>query len=224
MHEPVRDSVFAWYSPKAARGRSLISVALAGSTLAALQSFSWTTRVVAAWDAYALVLLALMWRIITRSSPVETRRRAGSEDPGRTVLGVVVIASSTLSLFAATVVLRKARALAPEASGILVGLSLTAVATAWLLTHTTYALRYARLYYRDDDEGVGGLEFPGNRPPCDSDFAYYAFTIGMCFQVSDVTISSYVIRRNTLVHALISFAYNTAILATAMNLAVGVLG
>jgi len=199
-------------------------VTAAGITLGALHSFSWTTRIVAAWDAFAVVLLAEMWNIITRASPGETQRRAGSEDPGRTVLGVVVIASSVFSLFAATVVLRQARSLAPEASGVLVALSLTGVASSWILTHTTYALRYARLYYREDDEGIGGLEFPGHRPPCDSDFAYYSFTIGMCFQVSDVTISSYVIRRNTLVHALISFAYNTAILATALNLAVGILG
>ena len=68
-------------------------------------------------------------------------------------------------------------------------LALVAVATAWSLTHTSYTLRYAHLYYRDEG-GVGGLVFPGDRPPDDFDFAYFACTIGMCFQVSDVVIVS----------------------------------
>lgn len=87
-----------------------------------------------------------------------------------------------------------------------------------------HALRYARLYYRDDGAGEGGLEFPGKEPPDDFDFAYFSFTIGMCFQVSDVSVSSRLIRRTVLVHSLVSFLYNTAILALALNLVFGRLG
>jgi uncharacterized membrane protein len=185
---------------------------------------SWTTRIVAGWDVAALVLIALAWWIIARADAEETQRRAAAEDPGRTVVWVIVLLASAFSLFAGTVVLRRARALSPEASGPLVVLSLVAVAAAWVLTHTAYTLRYARLYYRDDEEGVGGLEFPGQHAPDDYDFAYFAFTIGMCFQVSDVTISSRTIRRHVLLHAVISFAYNTAILALALNLLFGIFG
>ena len=84
-----------------------------------------------------------------------------------------------------------------------------------------YALRYAHLYYRDDEEGVGGLSLPGDAAPAYLDFAYFAFTIGMCFQVSDIAVSSPQIRRTVLGHSVLSFLYNTAILATAINLAVG---
>jgi uncharacterized membrane protein len=100
----------------------------------------------------------------------------------------------------------------------------TAVVAAWLLTHTAYTLRYAHLYYRDDDEGEGGLSFPGDGAPAYVEFAYFAFTIGMCFQVSDVAVTSRQIRRAVLGQSLLSFAYNTAILATAVSLVVGVLG
>ena len=55
----------------------------------------------------------------------------------------------------------------------------------------------------------------------DFDFAYFSFTIGMCYQTSDVTVSSYTIRRTVLVHSMISFAYNTVILALALNLVFG---
>jgi uncharacterized membrane protein len=86
-----------------------------------------------------------------------------------------------------------------------------------------YTLRYAHLYYRDGREREGGLAFPGGQHPAYLDFAYYAFTIGMCFQVSDVTITSPALRRTTLFHAVLSFVYNTVILAIALNFAVGTL-
>jgi uncharacterized membrane protein len=98
------------------------------------------------------------------------------------------------------------------------------VAVTWGVTHTSYTLRYAHLYYRDRGSGEGGLVFPGDERPCDLDFAYFAFTIGMCFQVSDVTIASRRIRRGALLHALLSFAYNTAIVAFTLNLVFGYLG
>jgi uncharacterized membrane protein len=87
-----------------------------------------------------------------------------------------------------------------------------------------FALRYAHLFYRDDDEGVGGLGFPGKSPPDLFDFAYFSFTLGMTFQVSDVVIESQQIRRTALLHAVLSFAYNSAILALVINLVVARLG
>ncbi len=95
------------------------------------------------------------------------------------------------------------------------------MALSWALTHTAFTLRYAHLYYREDAEGVGGVEFPGGARPSYFDFAYFAFTIGMCFQVSDVAVSSPQIRRAVLLHATLSFLYNTAILAFVLNLAFG---
>jgi uncharacterized membrane protein len=127
-------------------------------------------------------------------------------------------------LFATTVVLRGAHACAVEMRPTFIALSLGAVASAWALTHTAYTLRYAHLYYRDDGDGEGGLSFPGDQPPAYLDFAYFAFTIGMCFQTSDVTITSRLIRRATMGHAVLSFVYNTAIVATAVSLVVGFFG
>ena len=65
---------------------------------------------------------------------------------------------------------------------------------------------------------------PATGTPAYLDFAYFAFTIGMCFQTSDVTITSRQIRRAVLAHAVLSFAYNTTILATAVSLVVGFIG
>jgi len=181
-------------------------------------------RAVAAWDMTAIALLALKAAIIFRASPSDTRHRAAADDPGRRAVSVIVLMACFFSVLGNAIALRQAKALAPDARDIFVALCVLAVVSSWLLTHVAYTLRYAHLYYRDDDEGVGGLGFPGDAPPAYTDFAYFALTIGMCFQVSDVTISSRQIRRAVLGQALLSFVYNTVILAVALNLVIGIFG
>ena len=180
----------------------------------------WAIHLIAGWDAAGLCLLFLAWWRIWHESSADTRRHAAAEDPGRRTVWLIVLATSTVSLFAAGFVMREAHHIArtDAAFGLLLALCLTAVLSAWGLTHTAYALRYAHLYYRDDDDGEGGLEFPGKLDPDGFDFAYFAFTLGMCFQVSDVTITTRSLRRAVLSHALLSFLYNTVVLALALNL------
>jgi len=91
----------------------------------------------------------------------------------------------------------------------------------WFLIHTIFLFRYAHLYYFDsDDDGSAqrGLAFPGTQNPNDYDFAYFSFVIGMTFQVSDVQILDSGVRRLALIHAMISFGYNSTILALGINL------
>ena len=211
----------AFWSPRRALGRLLLSVVAGGITAAAIPGgVGGPLRTVAGWDVGALVLLALVWRIILRASPEETARRAAAEDVGRSFVWAVVVLGSTVSIFAATVALRNTRAMAPRAEHELALLCLLAVVTAWVLCHTTYTVRYAHLYYRDDGD-LGGLGFPGTEMPCLLDFAYYAFTIGMTFQVSDVTITQHRMRQATLGHALLSFVFNTIVLALGLSLLFG---
>ena len=91
------------------------------------------------------------------------------------------------------------------------------VISAWGVLHTSYALHYAYLYYRSE-ESPGGLDFPGEQSPDQLDFAYFAFTIGTSFAVSDVDVTDRAIRRAVLGHQILSFFYNTTILALAINL------
>lgn len=96
------------------------------------------------------------------------------------------------------------------------------VVTAWALLHTSYALYYTHLYYRE--QTPGGLRFPGEEKPDTMDFAYYAFTIGISFAVSDVEITGRRMRRATLFHGILAFFYNTAILALVINLVLTSIG
>jgi uncharacterized membrane protein len=180
-----------------------------------------TAAALVTWDTFAMTLLALSWGGITGADAKATRDRAGSEDPGRTLVYVIVVLTSSVSLLGATLLVRDPHALAPGLAGAAAALCLVTVGLAWTMTHVAFTFRYAHLYYREDSEGVGGLEFPGGIAPMYFDFAYFAFTIGMCFQVSDVCVSSHQIRRAVLLHAIISFAYNSIILAFVLTLVFG---
>ncbi len=218
-----RPRAFARHDPRQARLRLPIAVAAGLFTALAIPArLGPALRAVAAWDVAALALLVLGLSVILKDGPEETGRRAAAHDPGRHAINALVIASSAISLLATAAVVRQAHNYSPQVRGVFVVLSVLAVACSWLLTQTVYTLRYAHLYYHDDHEGIGGLEFPAGGRPSYLDFAYLSFTVGMCFQVSDVVVSSRQIRRTLLGHALLSFVYNTAILATAINLAVGV--
>lgn len=207
--------------PRSVRARVVLAIAVG---LIAWFGAPWriaeTTRALLAWDVAGLVLAGVAGVIITRSDVRETRRRAAAHDPGRRVVWIVVLVASTISLLAATLAVRQGGA---GSRSLHVALCVATVVISWLVTHLTFTLRYAHLYYREVDR-AGGIELPGGEPPDDLDLAYFAFTIAMCFQVSDATISRRAIRRTALGHALLAFLYNTVILALALNLIVGQLG
>jgi uncharacterized membrane protein len=205
--------------PRRALARVGISLFFGVATyLAAASRIPQPAALLMAWDVASLVLLALAWGAIALANAHETRRRAGSDDPGRTLVYVIILIASSVSLLAATVLVREAHSLPRDLERMVVVMCLATVALAWTLTHTAFTFRYARLYYREDAEGVGGVELPGKQALTYFDFAYFAFTIGMCFQVSDACVTSPQIRRAVLLHAAMSFAYNTIILAFVLNL------
>jgi len=213
------------FDPRRALGRLAIALLVGLLTTAALSSrFGLTVEILGGWDAGGVAMLIVAWSIIGRADAPRTRATAGSEDPGRLTVYVLVTLTSFVSIFAATILSRHAKSLGGAEEGAVVALCLGAVVVAWALTHTSFTFRYAHLYYREDAEGVGGIQFPGNEAPAYFDFAYFAFTIGMCFQVSDACVSSGQIRRTVLAHAILSFAYTTLILAFVLNLVFGAVG
>lgn len=183
-------------------------------------------RVIAAWDAYAWSLLLLFWAAILTADTGHIRDVATAEDPGRFILFGIVLVGVMASLLAVTVLLGTMHTLGRSTFLAQIGLAVGAVAGAWLLLHTIFTLRYAHLYYDPDvDGGVGGLQFPSDKgfEPDYLDFAYFAFTIGMAAQTADVAISGRLQRRLTLLHSLLSFSFNTALVAMSISALGGVL-
>ena len=184
-----------------------------------------TLRAVAAYDAGALVLIITMWTLAMHSDSDHTEHRAALEDPGRNVVLGVVLLSVAIGLASAVIILGKGPHVAnPHDKIAAYVIGIVAVVSGWFVIHTLFAFRYAHMFYfdsDDDDEADRGLKFPGTADPSDYDFAYFSFIIGMTFQVSDVEVIESPVRRVVLFHSLISFGYNTAIVALVINILSG---
>jgi uncharacterized membrane protein len=177
---------------------------------------------IAGWNAFAAVILALDWLIIWTTPQRKIRERAQQEDLSRLLIFIFVVIAACAALFAVGFLIRAHKDQSGGHLAVHLLLTLSTVISTWALLHTVYSLRYAHAYYGDSDEpGVhqhaGGLLFPGDRPPNYFDFAYFSFVVGMTCQVSDVQITSRRMRRITLIHSVLSFGFNTLILALLIN-------
>jgi uncharacterized membrane protein len=165
------------------------------------------------------------WITILSSHPLEVRKIAKLQDSSRTFLFLLIIGASIASFGAIIFLLKSTKGHSADVGSHIL-LAITGVIVSWWLLHTVFTLRYAHLYYDIiNDDGTskpgGGLEFPGNEQPDYTDFVYFSFVLGMTFQVSDVVITSKHIRRLATMHGLLSFGYNTAILALSINVISG---
>lgn len=169
---------------------------------------------VAAWDIAVLVYVAWTWYVVWRLDPRATRSHAVREDPGRTTADVILIIASFASLAAVVFLILHAAQVTGGLRTLDLVLGLATVVLSWLLVHTLYTLKYARLYYKQTQ---GEVEFNESDAPQYTDFAYLAFTLGMTFQVSDTNIKTKEMRIAVLRHALLSYIFGTVIIATTIN-------
>ena len=183
------------------------------------------THFVAAYDAAVLTLLIGM-RSALHADSQHTRARAGTDDPGRNYIFVLVLSTVIVGLLSAIAIMGRGPAVhnATERWEAYI-LGVIAVAGGWFLVHTLYALRYAHLYYYDDTRDTsacGGITFPETAEPNDIDFAYFSFTLGTSFAVSDPQVTETRVRREVILHSIISFAYNSLIIGLMINLFAGI--
>lgn len=170
------------------------------------------------------VYLALAFLRLRRLKPSYLKQRADVADaPAFVILGVTVLAivAAIGSLFLA--LNREQQAGVAE-----LALAVAAVVLGWLTIHTMAAMHYAHVYWRpsraSENGRRGGLDFPGTADPCGHDFLYFSLVIGMTAQTSDVVITSTAMRKLNLVHATISYFFNTVLVAAAVNAAVSLAG
>ena len=183
---------------------------------------------IAGWNAFALVILALDWLTILTTPLRKIRELAQQQDLSRSLIFLFVVVTACAALFAVGFLVSVKKSQTGAHFVIHLLLTLSTVIFSWMLVHTVFGLRYAHAFYGDSDQpGVhqhaGGLIFPGDRLPDYFDFAYFSFVVGMTCQVSDVQITSRRMRRLTLVHSILSFGFNTFILALLINTVSGLL-
>jgi uncharacterized membrane protein len=190
-------------------------------------ALSLTTRGLLAWDAGVLIFLALAGYLFVSVTPDRMPALAEAQEEGEwTIFGLTlaVVLVSFVAISSEFSAIRQA----PDASRALhVTLVAVTLFLSWLTTHVTFAFRYAHEFYADDLGGPDvdrGLEFPGERDPDYLDFLYFSLVLGMTFQVSDVQITSRTLRRVAALHGLLSFLFNTVIVAFTVNIAAGMMG
>jgi len=166
----------------------------------------------AGFDVAAIVfLLACISLLSTREAAV-IRERAIANDANKTLLLIItgLVVAVLFASIASETVGQKPEPLTKT-------LVIATLVLAWLFSNTLYAIHYAHLAYMQPKVADAGLEFPGTEEPSYWDFVYFAYTLGMTFQTSDVTITDERIRRVVTVHCFAAFVFNIGVLAFTIN-------
>jgi uncharacterized membrane protein len=209
-------------------GHKRVFLALAIMALAALPfptGLSGETRGIIAWDTGTLSFLLLTLHLFLTSEAKQMPALAEAQEDGQWTIFWISLLASLVSFFAVMTVLPGLKDLPAQQRTIRIAFVAATVVLSWLLTHVVFASRYAHEWY-DSDAGSPlrrGLAFPGDTEPDYMDFLYFAMVLGMTFQVSDVQIESRRLRALAMLHGLVSFVYNTVIVAFTVNIAAGLL-
>jgi uncharacterized membrane protein len=183
------------------------------------------TRSVVSWDVGVATFLVLSAWLFGAERSSRMAEDAARQQEGEWTIFALTIGATIISFVAifGEFAMSDAR---KDVKTLRVALVALTLFVSWLMTHTTFAFRYAHEYYSHDlglKEIDRGLDFPGEKHPDYLDFMYFSLVLGMTFQVSDVQITSRKMRRLATVHGLLSFLYNTIIVALTVNIAAGML-
>ncbi len=175
-------------------------------------------RLLAGWNAGILIYLVFLYSRFARASARDIREHAASEDEGRVAILVLTVAAALASIGAIVAELGTGQGGTRTAAQLI--LATVTIVLSWAFIHTIFAIHYAHEYYGEGRDGRhGGLVFPDDDQPDYWDFVYFSFVVGMTAQVSDVGITNKAIRRTATAHGVISFIFNTALVALMVNIA-----
>lgn len=195
------------------------------------------------FDSGMACFLGLTWFMIVNSSLHHLRKRAAQEDVGRWAILAILVGVAYASLFSIAKLLSKSAKQSAQLELLHVSFSVVTILLSWFLIHTLYTLTYAHVYYglikpplrsRHKEQPAvlvdpaqaqvhGGLDFPGDEEPEYLDFAYFSLVVGMTCQTSDVGVTTRYMRKVVLFHSVVTFFFNTTIVALTINLLAGLL-
>jgi uncharacterized membrane protein len=176
------------------------------------------TKLLIGWNIGVGLYLILAFQLMARSDVHRIRRRAANQDEGSIALLVFIVVAAIASMAAIFSELGTTGGASRQPGQLI--LATSTIVLSWAFIHSMFALHYAHEFYGEGrDHMMGGMAFPEDHEPDYWDFAYFSFTVGMCAQVSDVTVSSKAVRRTVLAHSIISFVFNAALLALTVNIA-----
>lgn len=199
------------------RPRLLIALAaMVGLALLLPAGWSWTTRLLIAWDAGAVLYLALLSATMLSETVAQIRARAEQQDEGAAAILVIACLAATASIAAIGLQLAGLGSLPAGERGLHLALGGFTILCSWTVLHAFFTLHYAEAYY-EKEAAEPCLDFPGKSDPDYVDFLYFAYTIGCTSQTSDIAVTTRRARGLVLIHSVLSFIFNTSILALGIN-------
>jgi uncharacterized membrane protein len=199
----------------------LLAAAVIGIFLSLLAPGHWrmATQLLAGWNVGLAIYLILTHAMFQRCDIDHIRKRASEQDEGAFTILLLSVVATMASLIAIVFELGGMKQAAPGEAIVQVLLASVTILLSWSFIHTIFSIHYAHEYYGERRDGqIGGLKFPGDAKPDYLDFLYFSLVIAMTSQVSDVMITSKVIRRVVSMHGVLSFFFNLTVLALTVNM------
>ncbi len=209
----------------------LFICALVGLVVGLATPHDWrpVTRGLVGWNIAVWLYLLAVGVMIFRAEHRDIHRRAALQDEGRYAILALAAVASTVSFGAIFAQLASVKDMAWEQKSLHIGLALVTILGSWLFVHLTFALHYAHEFFRvarKNAEGkwCGGIDFPGVDCPDYPDFLYFSYVIGVACATADASITGRPLRRLALLHCVLAFFYNNAVLAMTINIGAGFIG
>lgn len=206
MRGMIRQPIFPW--------RYGMFLLLLVGTMPFALLLRWHEAVMAGFDVAALAFILSVWPLLD-ADPDSMRRNAADNDANRQLMLLLTGIVSVVILVAVGAAVSQHGGPSVPVIALLLG----TLALAWLFSNLIYAMHYAHIFYLPDSKGAdsAGLDFPDTKEPGYWDFLYFAFTLGMTFQTSDVSVTGGGMRQTVLFHCLAAFVFNLGILAFTIN-------
>jgi uncharacterized membrane protein len=203
--------------------RFLIALAVGLAVFFLVPIANLVPRILAGWNAGGWLYLVLVGIKMARAEIEGIKREAGIERESRIAVLLVVIIGSIVTMLALFAQLMAIKSEHGADRTLSISLSVMTIVLSWLLIHTVFALFYAHEFHTEGHGGAkgqgGGLDFPDDSTPDYLDFLYFSFVVGTTAQTSDVAVTSRAMRRVVMLHGILSFFFNTAVIALAVNIA-----
>jgi uncharacterized membrane protein len=210
-----------------ARKRLFIAAALGLAVFFLVPSTASTpTRAIVARDAFVTIFMCLIFHLFTVQRPEHMPADAAAQEEGEWTIFWITVGAVTASFGAIIYEFSASKGMPPAFRDLHVALVAFTLFASWLMTHVVFGLRYAHEFYETvpgSQAVVGGLQFPADDDPDYWDFMYFALVLGMTFQVSDVQITSRLLRRVATLHGLLGFLFNTVVIALTVNIGASLL-
>jgi uncharacterized membrane protein len=208
------------------RPRLLVALALGVASACLLPAkLGQPARTLISWDLGAGLYVILALQTMCRATIARMRKSARDQDDGAVIMLALTLIAALTSLAAIVLELSGVKGYPHEQQVLHLILAGVTIVVSWLVVHTSFALHYAHEFYLYEEEfGEKPLQFPEQpAEPGYWDFLYFSFVIGTTCQTADVNITAGSMRRLALLHGIVTFFFNTALLALGINIAAGLI-